>query len=249
MLSLASRSPSEDARKRLAALGVTGNLDRRIEQGRAELVAMRTRKLNATGKGTGDFFALVSPAKNEQVKFVNGDAEIKALTDAVKSTNLDFKFPGPSSVRELRRGTVTCGMLPPAPAPNGKPGGKKGTKGNDPAATAEPAAQSEPFPGPCSIALLFSDSVPPSTRNVEFPSAERKSCIRACKHPRNWETLGLISDGGGNGRGSRIRSESSSGFRRRTNRRWRSAAPSTSTSRCATRHFLESSGRTHSPAA
>jgi len=159
VLSLASRSPSEDARKRLAALGVTGNLDRRIEKGRAELVALRTRKLSATGKGTGDFFALVSPAKNEQVKFVSGDAEIKALADAVKSTNLDFKFPGPSSVRELRRGTVTCGVLPPAPAPNGKPGGKKGTKGNDPAATAEPAAKSEPFPGPCSIELLFSDSV------------------------------------------------------------------------------------------
>ena len=132
VLSLAGESPSDEARKRLAALGVTGDLDSRIEKGRAELLAMRTRKLSASGKGTGDFFVLVSPAKNDQVKFVSGDAEIKALTDVVKSTNLDIKFPSPTSVRELRRGTVTCGTLPP-PASKGKAAGKKATKGKDPA--------------------------------------------------------------------------------------------------------------------
>ena len=90
--------------------------------------ALRTRKLNASGKGTGDFFVLASPAKNDQVKFVSGDAEIKALADVVKSTNLDIRFPDPSSVRALRRGTVTCGTLPPPPVAKGKAANKKGAK-------------------------------------------------------------------------------------------------------------------------
>ena len=124
----ASRRATKRA-PRLAALGVTGDLDSRIEKGRAEMLALRTRKLDASGKGTGDFFVLASPAKNDQVKFVSGDAEIKALADVVKSTNLDIKFPDPSSVRALRRGTVTCGTLPPPPVTKGKPASKKGAKG------------------------------------------------------------------------------------------------------------------------
>ena len=161
VLSLASQSPGDDARKRLAALGVTSDLDNRIEKGRAELLAMRTRKLSASGKGTGDFFALVSPTKNDQVKFVNGDAEIKAMADLVKSTDLDIKFPDPSSVRALRRGTVTCGTVSLPPATKTKTAGKKGMKANPPptAATSDPPAKPDLLPGPCSVELLFSEAV------------------------------------------------------------------------------------------
>ena len=161
VLSLVGQSPSDEARTHLAALGVTGDLGNRIEKGRVEMQALRTRKLDASGKGTGDFFALISPAKNDQVKFVNGDTEIKALSDTVKSTSLGVMFPDPSSVRVLRRGTVTCGTLPPPPAKE-KSAGKKGAKEKTPVVTAEkidPPAKPELLPGPCSVELLFSDAV------------------------------------------------------------------------------------------
>ena len=160
VLSLVGQSPSDDARKRLAVLGASGDLESRIEKGRAEMQAIRTHKLDASGKGMGDFFALVSPAKNDQIKFVSGDAEIRALADVVKSTNLDIRFPDPSSVRALRRGTVTCGTLPPPPPVKGKPANGKGAKGKATApAKTEPPAKPELLPGPCSVELLFSDAV------------------------------------------------------------------------------------------
>ena len=161
-MALAAQSPSVEARSRLAALGVTGDLDSRLEKARAELNAVRTRKLNASGKGRGDFFVLASPTKNDQVKFVSGDAEIKALADVVKSTNLDIKFPDPSSVRALRRGTVTCGTAPPPPATKGKAASKKPAKGKAPPpadSKTPPPAKPELLPGPCSVEFLTSDAV------------------------------------------------------------------------------------------
>ena len=162
VLALVGQSPSDDARSHLTALGVTGDLDSRIEKGRAEMEALRTRKLDASGKGTGDFFALVSPTKNDQIKFVSGDAEIKGLADVVKATNLGVKFPDPASVRALRRGTVKCGTLPPEPVIKGKAASKKGANGKAPVETTgkkEPSAKPELLPGPCTVELLFSDGV------------------------------------------------------------------------------------------
>jgi tetratricopeptide (TPR) repeat protein/transglutaminase-like putative cysteine protease len=162
VLALAGPSPSADARARLAALGVTGDLDARIAKAGNELQAARTRKLNASGKGTGDFFVLATPAKIDQVKFVSGDADIKAMADVVKASDLEIKFPGPSSVRALRRGTVTCGTVPPPPASKTTTAARKGAKVNPPppaAAKAEPVAKPELLPGPCSVELMFSDAV------------------------------------------------------------------------------------------
>ena len=152
IFALAAESPSVEGRSRLAALGVTGDLDARIEGARSELKAQRTHKLSAIGKGSGDFFVLVSPAKNEQVKFVSGTADIKSLADQVKGDNLGIVFPDPSSVRALRRGTVNCGNLPP-PTAKSKSAGKKSDK--QPAAVAAPQL----LPGPCTIELLPSDEV------------------------------------------------------------------------------------------
>jgi tetratricopeptide (TPR) repeat protein len=162
VLSLVGQSPSDQARPRLAALGVTADLDSRIEKGRAEVLALRTHKMSASAKGTGDFFVLASPTKNDQIKFVSGDTEIKALADVVKSTNLDIRFPDPTSVRALRRGTVKCGTGPPTPVTKGKSASKKGAKGKSAVETTakeEPSARPELLPGPCSVELLFSDAV------------------------------------------------------------------------------------------
>ena len=165
VFALTGVSPSPEARDRLAALGVTSDVDSRVEKARAQLQTQRTRKLSATGKGTGDFFVLASPAKNDQVKFVSGDAEIKALMDAVKSADLDMKFPESTSVRALRRGTVTCGTAPP-PAPAKGKAAKKGngrsaTEKDDKAAgdTSETVAKPQLIPGPCSVELLPADAV------------------------------------------------------------------------------------------
>ena len=162
---LTGSSPSAEARDRLAAVGVTTDVDARVEKAQAELQAQRTHTLSATGKGTGDFFVLTSPRKNDQVKFVNGDAEIKALAEVVKSANLDIAFPETSSVRALRRGTVTCGTTPlPAPAKgkaakkgNGKSASEKGDKAARD--TSEAVAKPQLIPGPCSVELLPGDAV------------------------------------------------------------------------------------------
>ena len=162
LFALAGQSPSADARAKLAALGVSGDLDSQIKKASAELLAMRTHKLAASGKGTGDFFVLASPTKNEQVKFVSGDGEIKALADTVIGTDLGMVFPDSASVRALRRGTVTCGTIPPAPASKGKPSPKKPAKGSAGSASeskAEPAPKTELLPGPCTVELLPSDVV------------------------------------------------------------------------------------------
>jgi tetratricopeptide (TPR) repeat protein len=160
LLALTGSSPSPDATARLTALGMTGDLDSRIKKANSELESQRTYKLSATGKGTGDFFVLASPAKNEQVKFVSGDTEIKAMTDLVKSSGLGIKFPDPASVRALRRGTVTCGTVPPPPpVSKTKAAGKKGANANQPTLDAANAAKPELLPGPCSLELLYSDAV------------------------------------------------------------------------------------------
>ena len=62
-------------------------------------------KLDASGKGTGDFFVLASPAMNEQVKFVSGDAEIKALAEIVKAADLGI-------VSRTRRPFAPCAVEP-----------------------------------------------------------------------------------------------------------------------------------------
>jgi len=171
LFSLTGQSPSVEARPRLAALGVTADVDSRVEKAGAELQTLRTQKLSASGKGTGDFFVLASPSRNDQLKFVSGDADIKALAEAVKSSNLDIKFPNPSSVRALRRGTVTCGTVPPPPPSKGKPAkktanknaasekGAKSAAATPAAAKSEAPAKPELLPGPCSVELLPSDTV------------------------------------------------------------------------------------------
>ena len=162
LFALAGQSPSMEARARLSALGVSGDLDGQIKKADAELKAMRAHKLDGSGKGTGDFFVLASPTKNEQVKFVSGDADIKSLAEIVKAADLGIVFPGSSSVRALRRGTVTCGTVATPPPPKGKAQSKKPAKPGAviPVDTRNvPAAKPELLPGSCTVELLPSDLV------------------------------------------------------------------------------------------
>ncbi len=159
---LAVESPSVEARSKLAELGVTGDLAPRIESAIAELKAQRTRTLAATGKGTGDFFVLASPAVNEQVRFVSGDAEIRGLAATVKAADLGMLFPDSSSVRALRRGTVSCGTVPAPQASKGKNSANKAAKVSSvgpPDAKATPAGKAELVTGPCTVELIPSGAV------------------------------------------------------------------------------------------
>ena len=130
------RSPHPSGRAWASAAISTAGL----RKGRAELQAMRTRKLDASGKGSGDFFAagVAGQERSGQVRQRRrGDQGPRRHGEV---HNLDIRFPDPSSVRALRRGTVRCGTLPPPPVTNGKSGSKKGVKGK----AAPSAAESGP---------------------------------------------------------------------------------------------------------
>jgi tetratricopeptide (TPR) repeat protein len=151
VLSLADATPSDEARARLAALGVTKGLDQMIEQGRRELKQRRTISLNKSDKGSAEFNLLISPSKVEIVKFLKGDDAIKGLSPLLESTAVAMKFPPGSSVHVPRRGVVTCGTAQASPAKS-----VKTTKMN---ATVMTKDKPQTVAGPCALELQPADSV------------------------------------------------------------------------------------------
>ncbi len=112
LLSLAADPPSDNARSQLEALGTAGKgIDQQVEEARRELQRQHTTPLKASGKGTADFFLLISPAKVEQVKFIKGNEGLKSLSDVIEKTDLGTKFPAGAEVRIVRRAVVTCGKV------------------------------------------------------------------------------------------------------------------------------------------
>ena len=111
----------------------------------------RTTALQTSGKGSAQFFLLLSPAKVEQVKFIKGSDGLKALSDVLEKTAVGMKFPATAEVRVVRRGVVTCGTASsPAAAVSGK----------EKAPAAAAANQESPGPPePCRIELLPAESV------------------------------------------------------------------------------------------
>ena len=106
---LAGHPPSDTARDRLTALGASKSVDHKVEEARHQLQQQQTTLLPASGKGSAEFFLLISPAKVEQVKFIKGSEELKNLAGVLEKTDVGMKFPGVSEVRVVRRGVVTCG--------------------------------------------------------------------------------------------------------------------------------------------
>ncbi len=133
-------------------LGVSKGVDHKIEEARRELQRQRTTPLQTSGKGSAQFFLLISPAKVEQVKFIKGNEGLKNLSEVLEKTDVGMKFPASAEVRVVRRAVVTCGTVasPPAAGPSGK-------EKVPPAAL---ASQEAPGPaGPCSIELQPAESV------------------------------------------------------------------------------------------
>jgi tetratricopeptide (TPR) repeat protein/transglutaminase-like putative cysteine protease len=151
VLSLAENNPSDEARARLTALGVTKGLDQMIEQGRRELKQQRTISLNKSDRGTAEFDLLISPSKVEQVKFLKGDDSLKSFTQLLQSAPVAMKFPSGSSVHVPRRAVVACGT----PAASST----KSVKTAKMNATITMKDKPQTVPGPCALELRPSDSV------------------------------------------------------------------------------------------
>ena len=114
LLSLVTEQPSIEARTRLQALGVK-NIDDKAAKVRPELTSERTVPLNQTNKGTAEFYLLISPGKVEQVKFIKGDDNLKAMADVLQKSDVGMRFPPNTQAHVVRRVAVHCGTSAPAP--------------------------------------------------------------------------------------------------------------------------------------
>jgi tetratricopeptide (TPR) repeat protein len=114
LFSLISENPSTDATARLQALGVK-NPDSRLPQARAEMQKLRTYSLKDTGKGTAEFYLMMSPGKIEGVKFIKGDDSLKSFGDTLTKSDITMKFPPDAQVHVVRRVVVRCGTTAPGP--------------------------------------------------------------------------------------------------------------------------------------
>jgi hypothetical protein len=111
-----ARRPEIKTRSRLADLaGGDNKVDAIIEKSREELPAHRTIKLTNTSKLEGKtecFLLLVGGQGSEMtvddVKFVSGDEKLKVLTDALRAARYYQTVPDGTTVRILRRGTLSC---------------------------------------------------------------------------------------------------------------------------------------------
>jgi tetratricopeptide (TPR) repeat protein/transglutaminase-like putative cysteine protease len=149
---LAGDPPSDSARARLDALGVSKEIEHKVEEARRELQRQRTTPLQISGKGSAEFFLLISPAKVEQVKFIKGSDGLKNLSDVLEKADVGMKFPASAEVRVVRRAVVTCGTVASAPV--------AGASGKGKAPPAAVASQESPGPaGPCSLELRPAESV------------------------------------------------------------------------------------------
>jgi tetratricopeptide (TPR) repeat protein len=100
----------EDSRSRLLKLGAA-NASAALAQGQAELVQMRTVKLSGlTGKNGEAEFTLFfdGSSKPERAEFREGDASLHDAEPVLTSATYPVMFPDRSSVKIVRRGTLTC---------------------------------------------------------------------------------------------------------------------------------------------
>ena len=114
IFSLISENPSSEARPRLHGFGGQGRRQPH-DGGPARSAKLRTLALSQSGKGTAEFFLLVSPSKVEQVTFIKGDDELKSFTETLQKTDLKMKFPPDTQVQAVRRGILHCGSTAPGP--------------------------------------------------------------------------------------------------------------------------------------
>ena len=114
IFSLVSDNPDSDARPRLEALGVK-DVDSRMAAARNELQNLRTSALPQSGKGTAEFYLLLSPGKVEQVKFIKGDDDLTSFTATLQKADIRMKFPPGVQAQAVRRAILHCGTSAAGP--------------------------------------------------------------------------------------------------------------------------------------
>ncbi len=82
---------------------------------RAALQSLRTSALQFSGKGTAEFYLLMSPDKVEQVKFIKGDDDLKSFTETLQKSDIRMKFPREAQAQAVRRAILHCGATSPGP--------------------------------------------------------------------------------------------------------------------------------------
>ena len=100
----------EDSRSRLVKLGAN-TTPTALAQSQAELLQIRTVKLpGLTGKKGEAEFTLVfdGSGKPERVEFRGGDAALRDAEPALTNATYPVMFPDRSSIKIVRRGTLTC---------------------------------------------------------------------------------------------------------------------------------------------
>jgi tetratricopeptide (TPR) repeat protein len=86
--------------------------DKEIGEAAAELLQMRTVKLPAVTNATASAqFALVfdNSSQPERAEYVDGDAALRPAGDKLRDQHFAVKFPDVSSIKIIRKGTLSCG--------------------------------------------------------------------------------------------------------------------------------------------
>ncbi len=106
----AGGADAEDSRSRLAKLGAS-TAPAALAQSQAELLQIRTVKLpGMTGKKGEAEFTLVfdGSSKPERVEFRGGEASLRDAEQVLINATYPVMFPDRSSIKIVRRGTLTC---------------------------------------------------------------------------------------------------------------------------------------------
>jgi hypothetical protein len=86
--------------------------DKEVGEAAAELLQMRTVKLPVIASGTPSAqFALVfdNSSQPERAEYVDGDAALRPAGDKLRDQHFTVKFPDVSSIKIIRKGTLSCG--------------------------------------------------------------------------------------------------------------------------------------------
>ena len=112
-LAAAAGGPEADASRqqvtRLAANPNAASQD--LSEAESEFVKMRTVKLPGTpsSKGTAHFILVFdASSKPNRVEYVDGDSALQAVSDKLRTFDYPVKFPDASSIKIIRRATVSC---------------------------------------------------------------------------------------------------------------------------------------------
>jgi hypothetical protein len=107
----AGGAEAQGSREQLIRLSASPDAaDKEVTQAGAELLQMRTVKLSGAATAGSARFALVfdGASKPERAEFLEGDPTLRGAGDQLREKEYTVRFPDVSSVKIVRRATMTC---------------------------------------------------------------------------------------------------------------------------------------------